>query len=763
MKKALFPGALFLGLLPLFLFLLPPSGSLLNPEDLSRVYWDREGALLRVSLSEDDKYRMGSPLGDYPPTLTEALLLKEDQYFYAHGGVDFPAILRAAYESYVLKERLLGASTITMQLVRLREGLYTRSIPGKIRQIIGALYLDWHYTKEEILEAYLVLAPMGGNIEGFDTASYLYLGKSPIDLTLAEILYLVNLPQDPQDRAPVDGGIPEEGMAARKALFLQWIERHPQDKQWAFAMDLPLAIEEAPPFEIPHGIDYLERKPSRERPLSSTTFDLSLQKLLENHVEGYVQIKGPAGVKNGGALLLNFQTMEVLAAVGSVDYFDEAIQGQVIGFASRRSPGSTLKPFIYAMAMDQGVIHPQSLLKDTPAPFGTYTPDNYQSYFAGPVPAWDALVNSRNIPAINLARKLKQPDLYDFLKKAGVGDLKPREHYGLSLVLGSGELSLLEIAKLYALLPNGGLLQEVRFYRDSRESPQVPLLTRESAYLTLEMLRKNPQDHSGPPLPFKTGTSIGFKDCWTAGVFDTYVLVVWIGNFDGRGNPAFIGRDMAAPLFFQIAQSLLESHGTGYTSPPIPEGIREVEVCSVSGGIPHDYCPDRVVTGFIPGVSPITKCKVHREISIDTRTGYRSETQKGDFVTTEVREVWPTDLLKLFEQAGLPRLTPPPYPPENRGEGADQGFPPEIYSPLEGGEYIIDPSGRHKFIPLEGGMDGDSEVLYWFGNNLFLGKSTGRVSPQWEPRESGGYTITAVDSQGRSRSVEILVTLDNSP
>lgn len=665
MKKRYWP----IPIIGLFLlsFLRPAPENILSSYTFSTVVRDNKGEPLRVFQTEDDKYRIWMDISRFPRELIEALLLKEDQYFYNHPGVDIPALFRAGYETYLKQERRVGASTLTMQLVRLRDKDYTRNFTGKLKQIYKALYMDLHYSKQEILEAYLNLAPCGGNIEGFPAASEYYFHKQPQELTLSEILFLTVLPQKPEVRSPKGGVVPEDTLKARSLLFDQWTEKHPKDKSLAYTMEMPVRIEGSFPFLAPHGTEYIAERFEGERGNIVTTIDKNLQKLVKEQLDGYLRNNKSQGVQNGAVLLLEASTGNVLSLIGSSDYFNDEIQGQVKGFSAKRSPGSTLKPFIYALGIDQGVIHPHTMQKDAPETFGVYTPDNFMSDFRGPVFAWEALVQSRNIPSINLANHLKDPDLYGFLKEADIEGLKERDHYGLSIVLGSAEVTMLELGALYAMLANSGVYREVNFIQGAEVKPGKQLFSSEAGYLTWEMLKRNPspveyrpRETRDYPVAYKTGTSIGFKDSWTAGIFGDYVLVVWIGNFNGRGNTSFIGRRMAAPLFFYIADSLFLEKQPVMRASTEKRNIKEVEVCSVSGGIPKGNCPRTVLTGFIPGVSPITRCHIHREIWIDTSTGYRTDKKQSPGVKRVIREVWPSDLLKLFEQAGLPILKPPP-------------------------------------------------------------------------------------------------------
>jgi penicillin-binding protein 1C len=251
----------------------------------------------------------------------------------------------------------------------------------------------------------------------------------------------------------------------------------------------------------------------------------------------------------------------VRAHVGSAGYFDQTRAGHVDQARAVRSPGSTLKPFIYALALDQGVLHPATVLRDVPTAFGPYTPENFDGRFLGPVTAQEALVRSRNIPAVTVAAQLTQPSFYEFLKRAGVSHMASENHYGLALVLGGGETSMEELARMYAMLGNDGRLRSLRWRRDDAEELGAELLSPEASFITRDMLRQHPrpgyefgaQTDDRTPIAWKTGTSWGFHDAWTAGLVGPYVIVVWMGNFDGSPNPALVGVEAAAPLFFELA------------------------------------------------------------------------------------------------------------------------------------------------------------------------------------------------------------------
>ena len=326
------------------------------------------------------------------------------------------------------------------------------------------------------------------------------------------------------------------------------------------------------------------------------------------------------------------------------------------------SPNAT-KPVEIALAMDQGLIHPRSMVVDTPRHFGGYNPENYDGEFAGPISATDALARSRNVPAVALAAQFVRPTFYEFLKCGGVALPHEEAFYGLALPLGGGEVTMEELVRIYAALANGGRLRPLR--RTLFDTPElgVRLVSPETAFLALEMLGHVPRPGVGSAagsegVYWKTGTSMGFRDAWSVAVFDHYVLAVWVGNFDGRRNPAFIGRTCAGPLLFQVIDTMrLQGRARPPPlRPPTVANLQQVGFCAVTGQLPTAACSPRTTGWFMPGISPITPCEVHREILVETATGLRVPADDGTLtVRREVCEFWPSDLLALFEKAGLPR------------------------------------------------------------------------------------------------------------
>ncbi|HXR35045.1 MAG TPA: penicillin-binding protein 1C, partial [Candidatus Binataceae bacterium] len=630
-----------------------PAPPLVNQQSFSQAVYDREGHLLRLTLSSDEKFRLWVPLAEIPPAMVEATLLQEDAWFRWHPGVNPFSLMRAFLTTYLRRGRRVGGSTIAMQLARRRFAIDSRTWTGKIEQILRAIQLERSYTRDEILEAYLNLAPYGGNVEGVGAASIIYFGKQPRYLSVAQALTLAVIPQNPRIRNPasVKGAI---ALArARSRLAVVWLRKHPSAASVDFSSPLTItgAARHELAFRAPHLVQrVLQANQSAQRIV--TTLDLELQSLLERQLRMYIERSRRLAINNGALILVDYRTMAVKGYVGSADYFSDSIQGQVNGLRGRRSPGSALKPFIYAMAIDQGLIHPQTMLKDTAIRISAYNPENFDRDFLGPIDATSALVRSRNVPAIEVANLLAPPGLYGFLKQAGIRNLRAENFYGLALALGGVEVSMEEMAGLYAMLANGGVLKPLvtTLTPPPANRPAVRMLSPEASYVVLEMLRNNPRPSAdfslsqvpgSAAIPWKTGTSYGYRDAWALGIVGPYVLGVWIGNFDGAPNANFVGRDAAGPLFFAIADAL-RARG------PIPESIvhgplnlKKIRVCALSGQLPGPYCSHLKDTWFIPGKSPITTCRIHREVAIDPRTGMRACPGGGGPSLNRVFEFWP--------------------------------------------------------------------------------------------------------------------------
>lgn len=745
----------------------------------SKAYFDDSAKLLRINLAQDQRYRLFESIENISPQLIEATILYEDQNFHDHFGVDISAIFRAFWTTYISGERRIGASTIVMQLARLRWQLPSHTASGKFTQILRAIQLSRHYSKQQLLEAYLNLVPYGRNIEGIGAASLIYFSKKPSELSLPESLMLAVIPQNPNKRNPTTSKGISKLESARNTLFERWLEHHPSDQHQKKYMAMPLSVRppEALPSLAPHFVDYLDKQQSNwDGGNIHSTLDISKQLLLERIVKDYVGANKNKGINNASALLVNYQSMEIKAMVGSADFKNVSIQGQVNGTTAKRSPGSTLKPFVYALAIDEGIIHPMSLLKDSPRRFGGFTPENYDKRFLGPVSATQALVESRNVPAVDLQARLKKTSFYDFLTDAKISKLKEESFYGLALALGGGEVTAIELAALYSTLANDGVWNEINsikqpvtnniehplMQRKQIASNSKRLLSPEASFLTLNMLRGNQApnqlklsfklDHQNDR-PWKTGTSWAFRDAWAAGISGPYVLIVWVGNFDGQGNDSFIGRTAAGPLFFKIWDAVYPSQDWKLENLYIPEqmNLKRLSVCSNTGDLYEKHCPSSKMSWFVPGVSPIKVSNIYRSIAIDKQTGRRA-CWAGDSETEfKVFEFWPSDFLHIFKQAGLLLKSPPPFAEDcGMDQTSTTGLAPVITSPSSRLEYVSRINHKEgNLIPFKALVDTDVSQLHWFIDAQYLGSASNGESLLWASKP-GDYNLRVVDDSGRS-------------
>lgn len=759
--------ALLLALLRLW-----PHAPLSETVGSSRAVYARGGELLRLTLAADEQYRLWVPLARISPTLIDAVLLYEDRRFYAHPGVNPAALVRSAWR-IASGERRQGGSTLTMQLARRLYGIDSRTAGGKVAQIAAALWIEARHGKREILEAYLNTAPYGGNIEGVQAASLIYFRKDAARLSLPEALTLAVIPQNPVKRI-AERGRNTELQAARERLWALWAERDPAARQHAPDAQLVLSAQSrgSLPFLAPHLTDMLLAQPRSDAGVAApveirATLDLRMQSTLERVMAQYLRTHADVGMNNASALLLDASTMQVRALIGSADWHDDAIAGQVNGTQAKRSPGSTLKPFIYALALDQGLLHPKTMLKDAPTAFGPYAPENFDHRFAGPLSAQEALIRSRNVPAVAVAAKLSKPGLYDFMRLAGVQKLQSESHYGLALVLGGGEVTPEELAGLYGTLANGGVAQPLRYTEpapDERPAQPLRLLSEEASFITLDMLRQTPRPDTTlparPAIAWKTGTSWGFRDAWTAGVFGRHVLVVWVGNFDGSSNPALVGVDAAAPLFLRMVDALrAERLDPGEVAVTQPANLRQVEVCAATGGLPDALCPVRTRTWFIAGKSPIQVSNLHRAVWVDETTG-KVVCGPQPNARQQVVEQWGSDMRRLFRQAGLPRAAVPADGCEQKDAGAPEAAP-LISSPLRGVRHTLRVA-RPEPLVLRAEAAAGTQTLYWFADDALVGRAAPGEGLAWMPdlAESGRrYVLRVVDDQGRAESREVIVDI----
>lgn len=742
-------------LAPILLLKLIEPPALYPAYQQASAYFAADGELISFRLASDQRYRLKLPLEDIAPSLIDATLLYEDRKFYLHSGVDIAAIGRAFWQGVIQGGRRQGASTLTMQLARLRFNLDSTSISGKLRQMGYALWLEQHYSKDELLEAYFNYAPYGGNIEGVAAASLIYFHKEASRLSVPEAIALAVIPQNPKRRSPLSLDGREQLEQARKRLNALWFEHYPTENSALLSLPLRFYQRYELPFAAPHFINQLQQQDKRSGRFY-TSLQLTLQQKMTERLAQYLQRHQALGFNNASMLLVKRSTLQVQAYIGSANFFDSAIAGQVDGVTALRSPGSALKPFVYALAMQQGLIHPQSLLTDLPRRYGSFNPENFDRQFVGPLSATEALINSRNVPAVQLQAQLKQPDFYHWLKEGGVNLPFAAEHYGLALVLGGMEISMQQLVQLYAMLGNGGKWQALNWQAQQTEAAATVLLSPEAAFLTLDMLRQHPKPQASllnllvdsTPVAWKTGTSYAFRDAWAIAVTGDYVIAVWLGNFDGSSNPNLVGRTAAGPLLFELLAMLPvaeQDNAALFTAAP-ELNIKQVALCSRSGQLPNKYCPQTRLGWFIPGVSPIALSDVHRAVPIYTKTGLRACQHQPPETELKVYEFWRSDIARAYQQAGLMLQSAPEYQQPCTSQQL-AGHPPQIRAPQPELIYQLGKTPEQRQIALNASFDGGVSRAHWFIDQRYIGAVSPGETLLW-PAEAGQFQLRVVDDLG---------------
>ena len=532
----------------------------------SQLVRDRDGEILRAFPVADGRWRLAADLDRIDPDFIAALLAYEDSNFYHHRGVDPAAVVRAAWEGLRAGRIVSGASTLSMQVARLLEPR-PRTFAAKFLQMTRAVQLELRLNKREILELYLTLAPYGGNLEGIRAASWAYFGREPDALTIEQIALLIALPQSPEARRP--DRHPEAAIAARGRVLdrLARVGLARATAQADAALD-PAPQRRAFPSDAWQVAETLARQ-NHDRTDMVTTLDAGLQRALEQQVRDNL----PMGDSSAqiAVMVVETQSRAVRAAVGSAG---RERPGGWIDLTTRpRSPGSTLKPFIYAMAFDDGLAAPDTHIADLPRRFAGYQPDNFDRRFRGDVTIAEALQHSLNIPAVTTLDDVGARRFSAALGFAGARPERPQgaaRDDGLAVALGGAGLSVRQLAVLYAALGDGGHARPLRWFEAEDEAEPgtgFALVSPESAREILTILRRAP--HPGgrmpaslttaaPEIAFKTGTSYGFRDAWSAGVSGRYTVVVWTGRADGVPREGITGREGALPLLFRVFD-LIES------------------------------------------------------------------------------------------------------------------------------------------------------------------------------------------------------------
>ena len=697
----------------------------------SAIISDRNGRALRMVKGDDDVVCLSVRLDEVGPWVVPALIAAEDKRFYQHPGIDPLAILRAIIQDITSKQIVSGASTISSQVVRLIESR-PRNWRSKLIEAFRALQMERLLTKKQILEQYLNRAPFGSDIVGVEAASLRYFGKSTRDLSLSEAALLVGLPQAPSRLRP-DRHL-DQACRRRDTVLSRMAERgfiNDEQRRAARAQPIACCRREAI-LRSPHFCDLVEARYGAQRS-ARTTLDERLQQIAEDVLAGHARQLSQKDISNGAIVIIEVSTGAVRAMVGSPDFRDDRHAGQVNAAVARRSPGSALKPFVYAMAIDEGICTPATVLADVPMIFPAYRPENFDREFLGPVTVREALVRSLNIPALTLTEQVGQENFMHLLRRAGFTTLeKPCAHYGLGVVLGSGEVTLLELANAYACLARLGTYRPYRLLEKEKTNPPTRLFSAEAAYLVAEMLSGDERalevcghaaDVKLPRVAWKTGTSSGFRDAWTVAYNPDYVVSVWLGNHDGHGSSDLVGNEAAAPLAYDIFRRLYpDGEGPWFHS---PDGLKTRLVCARSGLPSNEYCGAVVPDPYIPGISATRECAVHQRVPFNRQTQLpvRWGALNDDRRTVE-------------RDARQFRITAP--------------VSGEVFC-LIGNVATI-----KQEIALSISTDSASEKLYWFVDGVMFRACEPGQTVFW-PLKKGRFVITCSDSLGCNDSVKIQV------
>lgn len=632
----------FLKFLALFLALLVATFLILDQiyplnldalkKDEAKILLDKNGEIINMKLSSDGIWRFHEQ--SFPNSLKQCVVLFEDRYFYYHFGVNFASIFRAFFHN-LRSDNRIGASTITMQVARMLEPS-DRSYKNKIREIFRAFQLELHFSKDEILNLYLNLAPYGGNIEGAKAASFFYFGKELNELSYAQAALLSTIPKNPNknrlDRV--------SNINALKNRVIKMLYK-------ANLIDLSaFKRAQAEPFKnvriraVVNANDYANV--AFKNQISKVSLDLNLEKdMLKILKDAMFSLKAK-NANNAAAVAIDNKKMSVVAFIGSHD--ERARDGKNSALNMKRNTGSTLKPFIYSLALDSGLITPNSQLIDTQIYVNEYVPKNFSNDFLGLVSAKDALNFSLNIPVINLDLKLKDNSLYELLEKVNLVD-ENKDFYGSSIVLGSAEMSLLDLAHLYTIYANEGIYRPLEFAGKNykNEDKNITLISPQSAYLTAKMMSEASRSYlknawqyaqNTPKIAFKTGTSANSRDLYAIGVDEDYTIAVWVGNFNAEKTDKLTGLNDVSKIVFDMFKITAQRQNLEFMSEP--EGIEKVPTCL--DAFSYETCKKTALDDRIVGVKLQDKCESLRgeELEFLIKNGFLDKDEVKNSPCAEV-------------------------------------------------------------------------------------------------------------------------------
>lgn len=743
----------------------------LPKDDLARVVLAEDGTPLWRFADANGVWRYPVQTREVSPYYLDALLTYEDRWFYEHPGVNPLALLRATWQNLTGARVVSGGSTLSMQVARLLDP-HSRTFHGKLRQLWRTAQLEWHLSKDEILNLYLNRAPFGGTLQGVAAASWAYLGKSPAQLTHAEAALLAVLPQAPSrlrpDRHPQRAQQARDKVLRRLAEFQVWPQSAVDE-----ALQEPLLL--APRLE-PNLAPLLARRLNRpdSPPLIRTTLDATLQRRLEDLLLGW-RARLPEHT-SAAILVVEEETMAVRAYLGSVDINDTKRFGHVDMISALRSPGSTLKPFLYGMALDEGLIHSESLLQDVPRRYGDYRPGNFSMGFSGAVPASTALSSSLNLPAVQLLEAYGPKRFAAQMRIGGVPLALPAlAEPNLALILGGAGSRLEDLVSGYSAFARDGRSAAIRLQPDDTLKER-PLLSPGSAWIVRRILSgqarpdRDPRAElvQRPVLAWKTGTSYGFRDAWALGVGPRYLIGVWIGRPDGTPVPGQFGLASAAPLMLQVHDVLTNRDSQrGISAPvrPVPANVGVAAICwplgqPMSRSDPN--CRRQRFAWTLDNTTPPTLQALDQPLSVGlmesvwvNAKGMRVDAHCPGAVSKNIA-LWPAPL-----EPWLPRVERR----EARIPAADPDCPPPALaasSPLSivgvrEGDQLRLPAASQQALHLKISALGGSGRRWWFLNGAPLGDSANQDSINASFEQLGRYQLSVLDEAGQTARLEFSV------
>ena len=743
----------------------------LPKDDLARVVLAEDGTPLWRFADANGVWRYPVQTSDVSPYYLDAVLTYEDRWFYQHPGVNPLALARATWQNLTGARVVSGGSTLSMQVARLLDP-HSRTFHGKLRQLWRTAQLEWHLSKEQILNLYLNRAPFGGTLQGVAAASWAYLGKSPAQLTHAEAALLAVLPQAPSrlrpDRHPQRAQQARDKVLRRLAEFKVWPQSAVDE-----ALEEPLLL--APRLE-PSLAPLLARRLNRpdSPPLIRTTVDATLQRRLEDLLLGW-RARLPEHT-SAAILVVEEETMAVRAYLGSVDINDAKRFGHVDMISALRSPGSTLKPFLYGMALDDGLIHSESLLQDVPRRYGDYRPGNFSMGFTGAVPASTALSSSLNLPAVQLLEAYGPKRFAAEMRIGGVPLALPAlAEPNLALILGGAGSRLEDLVGGYSAFARDGKSASIRLQPDDALRER-PMLSPGSAWIVRRILSgqarpdRDPRAElvQRPVLAWKTGTSYGFRDAWAIGVGPRYLIGVWIGRPDGTPVPGQFGLASAAPLMLQVHDVLTNRDSQrGISAPvkPVPANVGVAAICwplgqPMSRSDPN--CRRQRFAWTLDNTTPPTLQALDQPLSVGlmesvwvNAKGLRVDAHCPGAVAKPIA-LWPAPL-----EPWLPRAERR----EARIPAADADCPPPALaasSPLSivgvrEGDQLRLPAASQQALRLKISALGGSGRRWWFLNGAPLGDSANQDFINASFERLGRYQLSVLDEAGQTARIEFSV------